>query len=250
MFEARPAARRQQRDDDERIGAAPHARPEQAARSEQQHQDEHEEDADLAERLPEIETAQALHHADQQAADQRAGHRAHAAQHHDGEGDQHEGVADVRIDVIGRDQQARRDREAGRAEAEGHGIDVRDVDAGRARRPASPSPPRGLPCRYRSRLRISQSTSATATTTTKAMTARHREEGDAEIDDLEGVRQVDGARVGAKRVEERILDHDREPERDQQDVAVLAARGRPDDEALQAVAEREKQRASAEDRAR
>ena len=50
-------------------------------------------------------------------------------------------------------------------------------------------------------------------------------------------------RVSArKRVEQRVLDHDREAERHQQDVAVLAVRGRADDEALQAVAEQEEQR--------
>ena len=34
-------------------------------------------------------------------------------------------------------------------------------------------------------------------------------------------------------VEQRVLDHDREPQRDQQDVAVLAVAARADDEALQ-----------------
>ena len=79
------------------------------------------------------------------------GDRAHAAQHDDGEGDQHEGVADVRIDVIGRDQQAGRDREAGGAEAEGDGVDMRDVDADQFARRASPWRRRGSPCRCRSR---------------------------------------------------------------------------------------------------
>ena len=36
----------------------------------------------------------------------------------------------LRIDVVGRHQQAGGDREAGGAEAERHRIDVRDVDAG------------------------------------------------------------------------------------------------------------------------
>ena len=35
------------------------------------------------------------------------------------------------------------------------------------------------------------------------------------------------AGVGAKGVEQRVLDHDREPERDQQDVAVLAVAAGP-----------------------
>ena len=69
------------------------ARSEQAARAQQQHDDEHQEDADLAERFAEKKAGQAFHHADEQAADQRARHRAHAAEHDDGEGDQHEGVA-------------------------------------------------------------------------------------------------------------------------------------------------------------
>ena len=60
----------------------------------------------------------------------RARHRAHAAEHDDGEGDEDEGVADVRIDVIGRDQQAGGDGEAGGAEPKGDRIDVGDVDAG------------------------------------------------------------------------------------------------------------------------
>ena len=36
----------------------------------------------------------------------------------------------MRVDVIGRDQEARRQRQAGGADAEGHRIDVGDVDAG------------------------------------------------------------------------------------------------------------------------
>ena len=63
---------------------------------------------------------------------------------------------------------------------------------------------------------------------------------------LKRVGQVDGARVGAKGVEQRVLDDDREAERDQQDVAVLAVRGRADDEALQPIAEQEEQRRQAD----
>ena len=80
--------------------------------------------------------------------------------------------------------------------------------------------------------------------------ARHAEEGRADLDHVEGVGQIDGARVGAKGVEQRVLDHDRKPERHQQDVAVLAMRGWPDDEALQAVAEAERTAASAASAAR
>ena len=68
----------------------------QAARAKQQHQDEHQENADLAEGFTEIKPAQALHHADDQAAEQRAGIRAHAAQHDGRERNQHEGIADMR----------------------------------------------------------------------------------------------------------------------------------------------------------
>jgi hypothetical protein len=77
-------------------------------------------------------------------------------------------------------------------------------------------------------------------TTPKAMTrgtARN-----AVLHDVEGVGQVDGARIRAKGVEQRVLDDHREPERHQEDVAILAVRGRSDDEALQAIAQQEKQR--------
>src|SRR4051812_31953373 len=75
---------------------------EQPARADQEYQDEDDENADLPERLAEIESAEALDHAGEQAADQRARDRAHAAKHHDRKGDQHEGVTGIRIDVIGR----------------------------------------------------------------------------------------------------------------------------------------------------
>ena len=43
---------------------------EQAARAKQQNQNEHRENADLAERFAEIEAGQAFHHADEKPADQ------------------------------------------------------------------------------------------------------------------------------------------------------------------------------------
>ena len=89
---------------------------------------------------------------------------------------------------------------------------------------------------------ISQSASATTNTAAKPITRGTRQEREAEIDALEGVRHVDGAGVGAEGIEQRVLDDDGEPERHQQHVAVVAMRGRPDDEALQAVAEREEGR--------
>ena len=60
-------------DDDDRQKRLSCARSEQAARPHQQHGDEDQEDADLAERFTEEKAGQAFHDADQQAADQRAG---------------------------------------------------------------------------------------------------------------------------------------------------------------------------------
>ena len=54
-------------------------------------------------------------------------------EHDDREGHEHEGVADARVDVEGRHQEAGRDSEAGAAETEGDGIDVLHVDADEAR---------------------------------------------------------------------------------------------------------------------
>jgi hypothetical protein len=53
---------------------------------------------------------------------------------------------------------------------------------------------------------------------------------------------VDSPGVGAKDREQRVLDRDREPQRDEEDVAVVAAARRPDHEALEHVAETEEQR--------
>ena len=78
--------------------------------------------------------------------------------------------------------------------------------------------------------------------------ARNREKCRADFDHVEGVGQIDRARVGAKAVEQRILDDDGEPERHQQDVSVFAVRGRADDEALQPVAQQEEQRRQADGR--
>src|SRR3954466_2795252 len=102
---------------------------EQPARSEQQHEYEDDEDADLTERFTEIESREAFADTDEQSADERARDRAHTAEHHDGKGDQHERVSGTRIDVVGRQQQTRRDCKARGAEAERHGVDVCDIDA-------------------------------------------------------------------------------------------------------------------------
>ena len=72
--------------------------------------------------------------------------------------------------------------------------------------------------------------------------AGHRDERAADLDGVERVGKIDRAGVGAERVEQRVLDHDGEAERHQQDVAVLAMRGGADDEALQAIAKPEEQR--------
>src|SRR5262249_56154445 len=96
-----PASCRAQR---ARSNAPTRPRPQQPSPAKKQHQDEHDENADLPERLPEIEAAETLHHADEQAADERTRHRAHAAEHDDGEGDEHEGVSDMRFNSIVRDQ--------------------------------------------------------------------------------------------------------------------------------------------------
>ena len=71
--------------------------------------------------------------------------------------------------------------------------------------------------------------------------ARHGEKGRADFDHVEGVSQIDGAGIGAEDDQQRILDDDREPERHQKDVAIVAVAGRADDKALQRVAEPEKQ---------
>ncbi len=71
---------------------------------------------------------------------------------------------------------------------------------------------------------------------------RQREKREAEIDTPKSVRKVDGAGVGMERVEQRVLDAYRQSERDQQHVAIVAMRGGTDDEALQHIAEREKER--------
>lgn len=214
---------------------------EQAGRAQQQHDDEDEENADLAERLAEKESGQAFHHADDEGADDRSRHRAHAAQHHDGEGNQHKGVTHAGIDVISRDQQARRDRDAGRAETEGHRIDVGDVD----------------PHQLGAELLLGDSANGTADIgkghqqpqrqghdkdRDKADNARHRQVGHAEIERLERVRNIDRARIAAKVVKQRVLDDDGNAERYQQHVAIAAVRRRTDDKTLQPIAKHEKER--------
>jgi len=71
--------------------------------------------------------------------------------------------------------------------------------------------------------------------------AWHGEKGSADFDHIEGVRQVDGAGIGAEGDEQCVLDDNREPERYQENVAIVAVTGQADDKALQGVAEPEKQ---------
>ncbi len=78
-------------------------------------------------------------------------------------------------------------------------------------------------------------------TTRKAIDAGNREKRRADLDDVEGVGQVDRTGVGSKGVEQRILDDDSKPERHQQDVAIISACGGTDDQPLQAISEQVEQ---------
>ena len=105
---ARTAAPRRARRRLAAIGARPLSCPrsEQALRPEQQHRDEDQEDADLAQRLAENRARPGTR--PRRSAGRRPARpaAAHAAEHDDGEGHQHEAIADLRIDVVGRHQQA------------------------------------------------------------------------------------------------------------------------------------------------
>ena len=92
------------------------------------------------------------------------------------------------------------------------------------------------------------STAETRQATTKATTMRQRQEDEAEIDAREAVRNIDRARVGVEGGEQRILDHDRQAESDEENVLVLAMARRRDDEALRRVARGEEQRGKADER--
>src|SRR6266446_4310434 len=108
-------------------------RPEKPLRAEKQDRDEHEEDADLTEALAEPQPAQRFDHADDEAARERAGKAPHAPQHHDREGDQHEAVAHLRVDVIGGQKKAGGGAQAREPDAEAHREHVLDVDADETR---------------------------------------------------------------------------------------------------------------------
>ena len=105
-----------------------------------------------------------------------AGHRAHAAEHHHGEGDQDIGLADARVHIIARQQHAGGDGEAGRADAESHGVDMCATSM-----PTSAAPSCSL-ATARIALPVSvfvssaQSTSATRHATPNAITLGSRQE--------------------------------------------------------------------------
>ena len=149
----------------------------------------------------------------------------------------------LRVDVVGRQQQAGRDREARGAEAE---ASPRRCARRRCRTSSAPSfslatARIALPVSVQ-RMMQPQRRAPPRCTTAKAITRGTAMNAGPISTTSKRVGQVDGARVGAERIEQRVLDHDGEAERHQQDVVVLAVRGRADDEALQAIAEREEQR--------
>src|SRR5713101_3623269 len=113
-------------------------RAENPLRPEPEDGDENDEDANLAEAFSQPQPTDGFDHADDEAAEQRAGEAAHAPQHDDGEGDQHEAVADLRIDVVSGQQKARGGSEARQPDAEAHREHVFDVDADQLRALAFP----------------------------------------------------------------------------------------------------------------
>ncbi len=82
----------------------------------------------------------------------------------------------------------------------------------------------------------------------KSDDARYREERDAEIEHREAIGQIDRAGIGMESIEQRVFDDDGEAEGYQQDIAILAMRGGPDDETLQAVSQNKEQWRQQEDR--
>ena len=147
----------------------------------------------------------------------------------------------MRIDVIGRDQQAGGDGKAGGAEREGDSIDMCHVDAGKLRAELF------LSNRTDCLSGIGQAQhepqeKGDGEHDTEADHTGQRQKSNPEVDDSEGVIEVDCAGIGAKRIEQHVFDHHREPERHQENIAILSVRGRTDDEALQAVAQHEEHR--------
>src|SRR5688572_25079841 len=101
----------------------------EAGGTDEQHEDEEREDADLRQRAVQKEASERLHHAHEQAAEERAGERAEPAEHHHDEGGDHEGVADLRRDVEEGHRHGARGGHARAAEAEGDRVHARYGDA-------------------------------------------------------------------------------------------------------------------------
>ena len=163
---------------------------------------------------------------------------AHAAQHHDGESHQHEAAADLRIHVVGRQQEAGRRAQAGHADAERQRVDFLYVDAhqlgallflghgadGAPQVRAADDPEQHR--RHRQRA-------------AEGDDLGQRDHGRPDLHRGQRVGGVDGARIGLEPDQRQVLQHDGQPQRDQQDVLVLAVAGAVDHEALQGVAQQE-----------
>jgi hypothetical protein len=175
---------------------------------------------------------------DQEAADECAHEAAHAAQHHDGEGHQHEAAAHLRVDVVRGQQEAGRGAQARQADAEAHGVHMVDVDAhefgallllgdradGAAQVGAAHDPEQHA--RHHQR-------------TGEGNELGHRDHGRADGHGAQRVGGVDAAGVRLEEQQRQVLHDDGDAQRGQQDVLVLAVAGIVDDDALQRVAERE-----------
>src|SRR5437660_3853197 len=187
-------------------------RAENPLRTEQQDGDEDDEDADLAEALSQPQPADRFDHADDEAAEQRAGEAAHAAQHDDGEGDQHEAVSDLRIDVVRGQQEARGGAEAREPDTEAHRENVLDVDADQLRALAFPGygPDRAPEVAARDEREQDRRGGERAEEGDDFRRGDHRA-GDS--DGRERVGRLDGARVRVPRVQREILQDEGEPER-------------------------------------
>lgn len=205
---------------------------------EQQHQDEDGEDAHLAQRVAQEQAAQRLDHADQQPAGQCAGEAAHAAQHHDGEGHQHEAAADLRIDVVRRQQETGGRAQAGHADAERQRVDPFHVDAH--------EPGALLLARHRadgaSQVRAPdqpQQAGGHGQRAAECDQLGQRDQRRPDLDRRQRIGRVDAARIGLEPDQREVLQHDGQSQRDQQDVLVLAMAGAVDHQPLQQVAQRE-----------
>ena len=126
------------------------------------------------------------------------------------------------------------------ADAEGDGVDVIDLDADEARAELlsrhRPDRPAGVGA-----VQDKPEQAGDGERGGEADHPRRREEERPELDHLERGIGIERAGVGAEEREEPVLQHDRQAERDEQHVVVVAVARRADDEALEAVAEAEHQ---------